>query len=110
MAMLRLARRPARSDLVRLVVSVRTPDDLYYADELAGPETTVVYTRAAPPGDGAPGRPPHAPTTSHPSLAPRRRPRTSAARPASPTPRATCCVALGVPVERIRVERFGPTG
>ena len=31
--------RDRRSDLVRLVVSVRTPDDLYYADELAGPET-----------------------------------------------------------------------
>ncbi len=48
--------RRADRDLVRLVVSVRTPDDLYYADELPGPETTVVYTRerrpaaARPPG------------------------------------------------------------
>ena len=37
MAMLRLARRTGTSDLVRLVVSVRAPDDLYYASELARP-------------------------------------------------------------------------
>ena len=36
---------------MRLLVSVRTPADLYFADELPGPETTIVYTRAAPPGD-----------------------------------------------------------
>jgi ferredoxin-NADP reductase len=49
MAMLRLARREGRSDLVRLVVSVRRPEDLCYQGELPGPETTVVYTRVAPP-------------------------------------------------------------
>jgi ferredoxin-NADP reductase len=48
-AMLRLARREGRADLLRLVVSVRRPGDLYYAEELPGPETTVVYTRATPP-------------------------------------------------------------
>jgi ferredoxin-NADP reductase len=50
MAMLRLARRTGRADLVRMVVSVRSPEDLYYAAELPGPQTTVVYTRVAPPG------------------------------------------------------------
>ena len=45
MAMLRHARDLGRSDLVRLVVSVRTPGDLYYAGEIEGPETTVVWTR-----------------------------------------------------------------
>ena len=54
MAMLRLARRTGRADLVRLVVSVRTPDDLYYADEIVGPETTLVYTRVAPPASARP--------------------------------------------------------
>jgi len=49
MAMLRLARREGRAGLLRLVVSVRRPDDLWFADELPGPETTVVYTRATPP-------------------------------------------------------------
>jgi ferredoxin-NADP reductase len=48
MAMLRLARRTGRSDLVRLVVSARSPADLYYAGELPGPETTVIYSRTAP--------------------------------------------------------------
>ena len=49
MAMLRLARRTGKSDLLRLVVSARSPTDLYYATELPGPEATVLYTREAPP-------------------------------------------------------------
>jgi ferredoxin-NADP reductase len=54
MSMLRAARAAARVDLVRLVVSVRTPDDLYYADEMTGPEVTVAHTRVAPEGDTRP--------------------------------------------------------
>ncbi len=50
MAMLRHARATGRSGLLRLVVSVRSPDDLYYRDEMTGPEVTVAYTRAAPAG------------------------------------------------------------
>jgi ferredoxin-NADP reductase len=50
MAMLRFARRHGHSDRVRMIISVRTPDDLYYADELDGPETHVIYTRETPPG------------------------------------------------------------
>lgn len=49
MAMLRLARRQGRHDLVRLVVSARSPAELYYAAEIPGPETTIVYTRHPPP-------------------------------------------------------------
>ena len=107
MAMLRLARRTGRSDLVKLVVSVRTPGDLLYADELPGPETTVVYSRTAP-ADAV--RPPGRLTRAdvEPLL----------------LPDATCYICgsagfadaasglltgLGVPVERIRVERFGPS-
>ena len=41
MAMLRLARHTDRAELVRLVVSVRAPRNLYYAEELPGPEVTV---------------------------------------------------------------------
>lgn len=51
MAMLRLARLHETTDLVRLVVSVRRPEDLYYADELPGPETRIIYTRRAPAGN-----------------------------------------------------------
>jgi ferredoxin-NADP reductase len=54
MAMLRLARRQGRHDLVRLVVSARSSAELYYAAELPGPETTVVYTRRPPPGHPRP--------------------------------------------------------
>ncbi|MDQ2826091.1 MAG: FAD-binding oxidoreductase, partial [Actinomycetota bacterium] len=50
MAMLRLARRIRGDRSVRLVVSVRSPDDLYYAAELPGADATVVYTRRNPPG------------------------------------------------------------
>ena len=42
MAMLRLARREGHADLVRLLVSARSPDDLYYADELPGDGDRIV--------------------------------------------------------------------
>jgi ferredoxin-NADP reductase len=107
MAMLRDARRDGRTGLLRLVVSVRSPDDLYYADELPGPETTVVYTRHAP----TPGRP--AGRLSADDLAPLVNPEAMAyvcGSPAFADAASDLLVGLGVPVERIRVERFGPTG
>jgi ferredoxin-NADP reductase len=108
MAMLRHARATGQQDLVRLVVSARSPTDLYYADELPGPEVTVVYTRAAPPEWPRPlGRI----TTA--DVAPLVVPTATAyvcgsARFADAASRVV--VDAGVPVERIRVERFGPTG
>jgi ferredoxin-NADP reductase len=108
MSMLRLARQRGQADLVRLVVSVRRPADLYYASELPGPQTTIVYTRAAPPSWPRPAG------------------RLSAADlpvPLNPDAAGFICgssgfadaatAALrdgGMPVDRIRVERFGPTG
>jgi ferredoxin-NADP reductase len=108
MAMLRLARGTGRADLIRLVVSVRSPADLLYAGELPGPETTIVFTRQAPAGAlRPPGR------------------LTAADLPAPPGPGAVAYVcgstgfadaatdlliASGVPASGIRVERFGPTG
>jgi ferredoxin-NADP reductase len=107
-AMLRHARAIGRPDLVHLVVSVRTPRDLYYRDELQGPEVTVAYTREGPDDDvRAVGRL-----------------RVDDVIPLV-TPDATAFVcggtsfcnavsdllaAAGVGVARIRVERFGPTG
>jgi ferredoxin-NADP reductase len=105
MAMLRLARREGRSDLLQVVVSVRSPDDLYYADELPGPETTVVHTRVAPPGSP---RPPRRLTAE--DLAPFVRAGATSYVCGSP---AFCdavtdlLTALAVPVDSIRVERFG---
>ena len=108
MSMLRLARRSQRGDLVRLLVSVRSPADLYYAAELPGPESTVIYTRVAPPGDLRP--------TGRLEL----EDVTGAVVPGSV---AYVCgsagfadgatdllMAAGVPAANIRVERFGPTG
>ena len=107
MAMLRHARRIGHSDLVRLLVSARTPADLYYAGELAGPETTVVYTRAAPPGDSRPvGR----------LLPEDLRPLLLADATAFVCGSTGFCdaatdalIALDFPADRIRVERFGAT-
>jgi ferredoxin-NADP reductase len=56
MAMLRHWRLRGETVPLGMVVSVRTPADLFYAGEY-GPETTVVYTRVAPAGfTRAPGR------------------------------------------------------
>jgi ferredoxin-NADP reductase len=108
MAMLRLARATGRSDLVRLVVSVRTPADLFYAGELPGPEVTVVHTRVAPPGSARPaGR------LTADDLAPAVVPGAAAFVCGSSgfADAATgLLTGLGVPADRIRVERFGPTG
>jgi ferredoxin-NADP reductase len=108
MAMLRLARRTGRSDLVRLVVSVRSPADLYFAAELPGPETTVAYTRVAPPDTARPvGR------LVADDLAPVLLDGATVFVCGSAgfaDAAGDLCVALGVPTADIRVERFGPTG
>jgi len=108
MAMLRHARRTGTTDLVRLLVSVRTPQDLYYADELPGPESTVVYTRQSPAGWP---RPPSRLTAA--DLAPLVFPDATVYVCGSSgfADAATgLLVGLGLPAERIRVERFGATG
>jgi len=108
MAMLRLARRLGRPELVRLVVSVRSPGDLYYPDELPGPESTVVYTRSAPPGSS---RPPGRLTNA--DLEPLVRPAETGYVCGSAgfaDAASYMLVDLGVPTGQVRVERFGPTG
>jgi len=108
MAMVRLARRTgAGAEWVHLVVSARAPEDLYYAAEIPGPDTTVVYTRRIP--EGWPRPPGRLTGGDLPS-------------PLPPTTTAYVCGSsgfcdaasdilrgAGVPEDRIRVERFGPT-
>lgn len=107
MSMLRHARRTGRAHLLRLLVSARSPDHLYYAGEIEGPETTVVYTRTVRPGSPRP---------------PRRLLLEDLARAALPGVTLYVCGGSGfadavtdlagqaaVPAHRIRVERFGPT-
>jgi ferredoxin-NADP reductase len=108
MAMLRFARQRNVADLLRLVVSVRTPDRLYYAHELPGPQTTVIYSRAAPVGQSRPpGR--ITPSDLEPLLF-----EDAAVYICGSSPFADAATdavtTIGVPVKRIRVERFGPTG
>ena len=108
MAMLRLARRTGHADLLRLVVSARSPDLLYYADELPGPETTVVFTRSVPSGHArAPGR-----LVMEDVPLPIAEDVTAFICGSAGFAEAASTVLLdaGVPAERIRVERFGPTG
>ena len=107
MAMLRLARQSGRSDLVRMAASVRTPDDLYYAHELPGPETTVAYTRAVPPSSPQPPR-----RLSEQDLAPLLLPQATAFVCGSPgfaDFASGLLMGLGQSADNIRVERFGPT-
>ena len=107
MAMLRHRRRTAPDLPMRLVYSVRTADDVIYAEEL-GEETSLTFTRSSPPGwaghtgrideslfDGAAaggglvfvcGSNGFVETASQLAL------------------------AAGFPPESIRTERFGPTG
>jgi ferredoxin-NADP reductase len=108
MAMLRLARRTGGQKDVHLVLSVRSPNELYYAAELPGPDATVVYTRLAPPGYRRPaGR-----------LAAADLPAGVGAGTVAYicgssgfADHATELVtAAGVPVEMVRIERFGPSG
>ena len=108
MAMLRHARAVGRPDLLRLVVSVRTPEDLYYAGEIEGPETTIAYTREAPAGGPRP-----AARLAAADLAPLVVPGATAfvcgsARFADAA--SQLLLEVGVAAADVRVERFGPTG
>ncbi|MEJ3657894.1 ferredoxin reductase [Actinomycetes bacterium KLBMP 9759] len=107
MAMLRLARALGRADLLRVLVSARSPETLYYAGELPGPQTTLAYTRDAPDGGRAAGRITAADT------APLVRGGEDAYVCGSTGFAETATgalIAAGVPAERIKVERFGPSG
>jgi ferredoxin-NADP reductase len=108
MAMMRLARRTERTELLRLVVSSRSPGDLYYADELPGPGTTIVYTRSAPPLSARPvGR------LTTDDLAPAIIPDATAFVCGSPRfarAASQLLVELDQPADRIRIEQFGPSG
>ncbi len=108
MAMLRLARQSGRSELVHLVVSARRPGDLYYAGELPGPETTIVYTRAVPPDWPRP--PGHLDAGDLPMPIADG----ATAYVCGSSSFADAATALltgaGVAAGRIRVERFGPSG
>jgi ferredoxin-NADP reductase len=107
MAMLRLARRTGRSELLHVVVSARRAEDLYYRDELPGPETTIVYSRVAPPTSPRPaGR---LSSNDIAGLVVAEATAYVCGSPAFADAASDLLVGAGVPVAQIRVERFGPT-
>jgi ferredoxin-NADP reductase len=107
MAMLRLARRNGSSDLLRLLVSVRKPDDLYYPDELPGPQTKVIYTAESPPGTSRPtglinsDDIPVVPDSGLVYICGSERFAEAA---------ADLVLGSGVAANRLRIEKFGPSG
>ena len=108
MAMLRLARARDREDLLQVVVSVRSPADLYYGDEIVGQHTTLAFTGSAPDGFGRPvGR------LSPDDIGPLVRDEATAYVCGShlfADAMADLLQEIGVEASRIRLERFGPTG
>lgn len=108
MAMLRQARRSGRAGLVRLLVSARSPADLYYADELPGDGVRVAWTREAPAGTTRPiGRM----TADDVAVLVRGGEEAYVCgSPAFADAATDLLIGAGVPTEHIRVERFGPSG
>jgi ferredoxin-NADP reductase len=110
MAMLRLARRRGTSGLLQLLVSVRRREDLYYADEIVGPETTIAYTREAPAGSGrGPGRVHASDITSLLERAPAAGVAYICGSSGFADSASELLVGAGFATDAIRVERFGPT-
>jgi ferredoxin-NADP reductase len=115
MAMIRTRRAAGNRAAFRLLYSVRTPDDVLYADELRslhdGVDVTVAYTRRAAEGARRPaGRVTAAELQAHgwpPDFAPQM-------FVCGPTgfveAMADSLVALGHDAQQIKTERFGPTG
>ena len=110
MSMLRTHRSVASAAPMRLLCSVRSPDALLYASELAElrDSVAVAYTRQAPAGDGrAPARLASADLRDH-VIPPGERPQCYVC---GPTPFVEAVVGLlleqGHPTDRIRAERFG---
>ncbi len=118
MAMVRARKQAGNASPMRLIYSVRTPGDVFYAVELErrmrqddGLEVTIVHTRSAPPGSTRPAR-----RLDPGALA-------ELAWPVGSQPVNFICgptnfvdviasslVTLGHGEETIRTERFGPSG
>jgi ferredoxin-NADP reductase len=108
MSMLRHARAIGRPDLVRLLVSARSPAQLYYAGEVAGAETTLLYSRQAPLGSTrAPGR---LRVADLEGVGDDGRTVFVCGSPPFCDAATDVLIEVGVPTDLIRVERFGPSG
>jgi ferredoxin-NADP reductase len=111
MAMLRYWRGQGRRVPLALVVSTRTPEDLYYKDEY-GPGSTILYTRTAPAGATRPPRRIDAEALAPlvAELAPAGAVVYVCGSPGFAEAASQLLVAVGVERTAVRVERFGPSG
>lgn len=118
MAMVRARRAAGSRAPFRLIYSVRTPTDVFYADELrrrvrddAGLDVAFVYTREAPEGwQGEPHRLNLADVNTH-GWPPDLEPLVYVCGPTGFVETVSdLLVGLGHPARRVRTERFGPTG
>jgi ferredoxin-NADP reductase len=111
MAMLRHQRRTAPELTLRLVYSVRHTTDVIYARELAqGEETLLTYTRDAPPGwSGHTGRI-DAPLIAAAGVDPAHGSAFVCGSNGFVEAAARLLLAGGFAAERIKTERYGPTG
>jgi ferredoxin-NADP reductase len=107
MAILRHQRRAMPDVPMRLIYSVRSPEDVIYADEL-GDEATLTYTREPP--DGWTG---HTGRIDEPMIEAAGLDQATAFTCGSNgfvETASQLLLASGVDARRIRTERFGPTG
>lgn len=117
-AMIRTRRAAGSRAPFRLVYSVRTPADLYYADELRHPpagdgglDVTFVYTREAPDGWPRPPRRIGVADVNTGGWPPDFAPSCFVCGPTGFVETvANILVALGHDPRRVRTERFGPSG
>jgi len=111
MSMVRNWRNRGSDVPLALVVSVRSPGDLFYSDEY-GPESTIVYTRSAP--AGWPRPPAHLDAATLAPLVERLAPAGAVAYVCGSAGFAEAAsqlvVEVGMPAVSVRVERFGPSG
>jgi ferredoxin-NADP reductase len=107
MCMLRHRRIVMPDADMKLAYSVRTADDVIYADEL-GDDAVITYTRSAPDGWGG-----HTGRIDAEMLEPLVHPMATVFICGSNgfvEAASTLALAAGVGADRIRTERFGPTG
>jgi ferredoxin-NADP reductase len=112
MAMRRAHAQASSTVPMRLIYSVRTPDDVYFASELrAEQDTAVLFTRTAPDGDTRGAHRIDAHDIATYGLPPESQPTCYVC---GPTPFVESVITLlldaGHDPTRIRAERFGATG
>ncbi|MEV0456938.1 ferredoxin reductase [Catellatospora methionotrophica] len=118
MAMIRARRAAGSKALFRLLYSVRTPEDRYYADELRararddfGLDVGYVYTREAPEGWPLPPRRLGVADVNNNGWPPDFQPACFVCGPTGFVEAvADILIALGHDARRVKTERFGPSG